>query len=38
MIDGPTGAVRGGGAVAAPVFSTIMAETLRLMHVLPDAR
>lgn len=37
MIDGPTGAVRGGGAVAAPVFSTIMSETLRLMHVLPDA-
>lgn len=37
MVDDPRGAVRGGGAVAAPVFSRIMSETLRLNGVLPDA-
>ncbi|MGF7190096.1 cell division protein FtsI (penicillin-binding protein 3) [Robbsia andropogonis] len=36
MIDGPTGAVRGGGTVATPVLSEIMSEALRLGAVMPD--
>lgn len=36
MIDDPKGDLRGGGAVAAPVFSRIMGETLRLGGVAPD--
>ncbi|MGI4861128.1 MAG: peptidoglycan D,D-transpeptidase FtsI family protein [Janthinobacterium lividum] len=36
MIDDPKGAARGGGAVAAPVFSRIMGEALRLHGVAPD--
>jgi cell division protein FtsI (penicillin-binding protein 3) len=36
MIDDPKGKIRGGGTVAAPVFSRIMAETLRLNGVPPE--
>ena len=36
MIDGPTGGSHYGGDVAAPVFSTIVGETLRSLNVLPD--
>ncbi|WP_347555342.1 penicillin-binding protein 2 [Robbsia sp. KACC 23696] len=36
MIDGPTGAVRGGGTVATPVLSQIMADALRFGAVMPD--
>ncbi len=35
-IDEPRGKYYYGGAVAAPVFSKVMAETLRLMNVAPD--
>ena len=37
MIDEPTGGSYYGGDVAAPVFSTIVSETLRTLNVLPDA-
>ena len=37
MIDEPTGGSHYGGDVAAPVFSTIVSETLRSLNVLPDA-
>jgi cell division protein FtsI (penicillin-binding protein 3) len=37
MIDEPTGGSHYGGDVAAPVFSTIVSETLRTLNVLPDA-
>ena len=36
MIDEPTGGSYYGGDVAAPVFSTIVSETLRTLNVLPD--
>ena len=36
MIDGPTGAVRGGGTVATPVLSQIMGEALHYGAVMPD--
>ena len=36
MIDEPTGGSHYGGDVAAPVFSTIVGETLRSLNVLPD--
>jgi len=36
MIDEPQGAQYYGGEVAAPVFSRVMAGTLRLMNVAPD--
>ena len=37
MIDEPTAGQYYGGAVAAPVFSTVMAGALRLLSVKPDA-
>ena len=37
MIDEPTGGSHYGGDVAAPVFSTIVGETLRTLNVLPDS-
>jgi cell division protein FtsI (penicillin-binding protein 3) len=37
MIDEPTAGQYYGGAVAAPVFSRIAAEALRLLGVAPDA-
>ena len=37
MVDEPTGGSHYGGDVAAPVFSTIVSETLRTLNVLPDA-
>ena len=36
MIDEPTVGGHYGGEVAAPVFSTIMSETLNTLNVLPD--
>jgi cell division protein FtsI (penicillin-binding protein 3) len=36
MIDEPTGGSHYGGDVAAPVFSTLVGETLRTLNVLPD--
>ena len=36
MIDEPTGGSHYGGDVAAPVFSTIVGETLRTLNTLPD--
>ena len=36
MIDEPTGESHYGGDVAAPVFSTIVGETLRSLNVSPD--
>ncbi|MFO1249966.1 MAG: penicillin-binding protein 2 [Inhella sp.] len=36
MVDEPSNGVYYGGAVAAPVFSQVVAQTLRLMHVPPD--
>jgi cell division protein FtsI (penicillin-binding protein 3) len=36
MIDEPTGGSHYGGDVAAPVFSTIVGETLRSLNVMPD--
>jgi cell division protein FtsI (penicillin-binding protein 3) len=36
MIDEPTGGSHYGGDVAAPIFSTIVGETLRTLNVLPD--
>ena len=38
MIDEPTGGSYYGGDVAAPVFSTIVGETLRTLNVLPDSK
>ena len=37
VIDEPTGDMYYGGEVAAPVFSLVMSESLRLMAVPPDA-
>lgn len=37
MIDEPTAGGHYGGDVAAPVFSTIVSETLRTLNVLPDS-
>jgi cell division protein FtsI (penicillin-binding protein 3) len=36
MINEPKGKDYGGGAIAAPVFSKIMAGALRLLNVPPD--
>ena len=36
MVDEPSNGVYFGGAVAAPVFSQVVAQTLRLMGVQPD--
>lgn len=36
MIDDPSNGVYYGGAVAAPLFSTVMAGALRLMNIPPD--
>jgi cell division protein FtsI (penicillin-binding protein 3) len=36
MIDEPTVGGHYGGEVAAPVFSTIVSETLNTLNVLPD--
>jgi cell division protein FtsI (penicillin-binding protein 3) len=36
MVDEPSNGVYYGGAVAAPVFSQVVAQTLRLMNVQPD--
>ena len=38
MIDEPNGGSHYGGDVAAPVFSTIVGETLRALNVAPDTR
>jgi cell division protein FtsI (penicillin-binding protein 3) len=38
MIDEPTKGGHYGGDVAAPVFSTIVSETLHTLKVLPDAK
>ena len=37
MIDEPAGTSHTGGAVAAPVFSSVMADALRALGVPPDA-
>ncbi len=37
IIDEPTGDLYYGGEVAAPVFSNVMSESLRLLAVPPDA-
>lgn len=37
IIDEPTGGLYYGGDVAAPVFGDVMAESLRLMAIPPDA-
>jgi cell division protein FtsI (penicillin-binding protein 3) len=37
VIDEPSGELYYGGDVAAPVFADIMAESLRLLAVPPDA-
>ena len=37
MIDEPTNGIFYGGQVAAPVFSSVMGQTLRLMEVPYDA-
>jgi cell division protein FtsI (penicillin-binding protein 3) len=36
MVDEPSKGVYYGGAVAAPVFSQVVQQTLRLMGVPPD--
>jgi cell division protein FtsI (penicillin-binding protein 3) len=36
MVDEPSNGVYYGGAVAAPVFSSVVGRTLRLMNVQPD--
>jgi len=36
MIDEPSKGVYYGGAVAAPVFSQVVQQTLRMMNVAPD--
>ena len=38
MIDEPTGGSHYGGDVAAPVFSTIVSETLNTLNVSPDSK
>ncbi|WP_114661614.1 peptidoglycan D,D-transpeptidase FtsI family protein [Polynucleobacter necessarius] len=38
MVDEPTGGSHYGGDGAAPVFSTIVGETLRALNVLPDSK
>jgi cell division protein FtsI (penicillin-binding protein 3) len=38
MIDEPTAGGHYGGDVAAPVFSTIVSETLNTLNVLPDSK
>jgi cell division protein FtsI (penicillin-binding protein 3) len=38
MMDEPTGGSHYGGDVAAPVFSTIVSETLHTLNVLPDSK
>jgi len=38
MIDEPSNGVIYGGAVAAPVFSDVAQQTLRLLGVPPDMR
>jgi len=37
MIDEPSGGIFYGGQVAAPVFSSVMGQTLRLMEAPYDA-
>ena len=37
VINEPQGEVRGGGEVAAPVFSRVIARSMRLLGVKPDA-
>lgn len=37
MLNEPRGAKYYGGQVAGPVFSAVMAETLRLLNIAPDA-
>jgi cell division protein FtsI (penicillin-binding protein 3) len=37
MVDEPTANGYYGGQVAAPIFSTIVSETLRAMNVAPDS-
>jgi cell division protein FtsI (penicillin-binding protein 3) len=37
MIDEPSAGQHYGGAVAAPVFREVMAGTLRLLAIAPDA-
>ena len=37
MIDEPSGEQHFGGAVAAPVFSRVVGDALRLLGVAPDA-
>ena len=37
IIDEPTGNLYYGGDVAAPLFGNVMAESLRLLAVPPDA-
>jgi cell division protein FtsI (penicillin-binding protein 3) len=36
MVDEPSNGVIYGGAVAAPVFSEVVQQTLRIMGVQPD--
>jgi cell division protein FtsI (penicillin-binding protein 3) len=36
MVDEPTNGTYYGGTVAAPVFSEVVQQTLRMMHVQPD--
>ena len=36
MVDEPSGGTYYGGLVAAPVFSQVVQQTLRIMNVLPD--
>ena len=36
MVDEPSNGVIYGGAVAAPVFSEVVQQTLRMMGVAPD--
>jgi cell division protein FtsI (penicillin-binding protein 3) len=38
MIDEPTSGSHYGGDVAAPVFSTIVSETLNTLNVSPDSK
>lgn len=37
LINEPKGQARGGGQVAAPIFSNVVERTLRLLGVMPDA-
>ena len=36
MIDEPSKGQYYGGAVAAPVFSAVMGDTLRILNIKPD--